>query len=295
MSLARSGPIFIGGIAGTGKTRLAAIVGSHSRIEATRKTYLWRDHYGRCRDLGDLHERMRYVESVLRSPGVQRLGIDPDRVRREFADGPATYENLFALIHRHNAEAKGKARWCDQLGMVEAFADPIFRAYPDAKMVHMVRDPRALRASGTSPGRVGWMTGRWLTSIEHAERNSERYRDRYLVVRAEDVEANEESSIRAVCGFLGETFESTMMDTGAQSNPSTITGDVSTAEAGSRRFVETAAGQAMIRQGYAISDQLVAPDLRYRLLDWPTNRLTLAAWRRVKAPSIVRVSGGAHG
>jgi hypothetical protein len=288
------GPIFIGGIAGTGKTRVATILGSHSRIEATRKTYLWRDFYGRCRDLADPHELTRYLDSVLESRGVQRLGIDPDRIRREFAAGPATYENLFALIHCHNAEANGKARWCDQLGMVEAYADPIFRAYPDTKMVHMVRDPRALRASGSSPGRVGWMTGRWLTSIEYAERNRERYGGRYLVVRAEDVEADEESSIRAVCEFLGETFEPAMVATGGP-NPSMITGEVSTAEAASRRFVETTAGPAMVRQGYAISDRKMAPDLRYRLLDWPTNRLTLAAWRRVKAPSIVRLSGGAHG
>src|SRR5690606_19411988 len=123
---------------------------------------------------------------------VQYLNPDPARIRREFWQGEPTYARLFALLHEHYAEQQGKARWGDQTGLLECYADLLFAADPRAKMIQMIRDPRdryaaSLIRSPEGKGRAGGATARWLRSVRLAERNRRRYPDRYMVVRYESL------------------------------------------------------------------------------------------------------------
>jgi hypothetical protein len=207
---AERGPIFIGGLAHSGKTQLRIVLGSHPEISMTRRTYLWRRYFGRFGDLGRRRNLDRCLTALSRDEGVRSLAPDVDRVRREFLTGPATYGRLFGLFHQHHAERLGKRRWGDQLGSVERFADPIFESFPKARMIQMIRDPRVAGAVVNGrrqrPGTVGWETAIWRRSAELAERNRRRYADRYRVVRYENLAAHPEATVREVCAFLGEDF-----------------------------------------------------------------------------------------
>ena len=167
--------------------------------------------YGRHGDLSEPGALDRCIGATLATPGVQALHLDRDAVVTRMAERPPTYANLFDVIHRLHAEALGKARWCDQLGLVEAYADPIFDAFPSARFIHMVGDPPGTAPTKRTPGASGWAVGKWLTSMELAERNARRYGDRYLVVRHEDLLADEETTLRDVCAFLGEELEPSML------------------------------------------------------------------------------------
>jgi hypothetical protein len=208
--IAARDPIFIGGLASSGKTQLRLVLGAHPEISMTRKTYLWRRYFGRFGDLGRRRNLERCLAALSRDDGVQSLAPDLDRILREFLVGPATYGRLFGLFHQHHAERHGKRRWGDQLGSVERFADPIFESFPKARMIQMIRDPRPAAAIVTGrrqrPGKVGWETAIWRRSAELAERNRLRYGDRYRVVRYENLAAHPEATVRGVCDFLGEDF-----------------------------------------------------------------------------------------
>ncbi len=274
--------VFIGGIAGTGKTKLGACLGRHSRLAVTRKTYLWRAVYGRYGELTDTANLERCLGAVLSSPGVDALGLDEVRLRAELPE-PPTYAALFAAVHRLHALDVGKSRWCDQLGLIEAYAEPIFAAFPAAKMIHMVRDPRCRRLADQPPGKVGWMVGKWLTSLELAERNAAHFGNRYLVVRHEDFERDEEGTLHAVCAFLDESFEPAMLPPGPETEPAT-----DPAPTRSRRFIATTAHDLMARPGYTVDSPRRPTRLGHGLVEWPANRVALAAWRQVKIRSIAR-------
>jgi hypothetical protein len=204
-----AGPIFIGGLAYSGKTPLRLMLSSHPNLVLTRRTRMWTRFYNRYGDLGQSDNFDRCLAAMLQHKPVQALEPDPDRIRREFWQGPPTYARLFALFHEHHAERLGKGRWGDQLGLVERYADPIFSAYPAAKMIHMIRDPRhryeaSMTRSRHRRGKVGWATAGWLHSVGLALRNEQRYPNRYKIVRYETLVYQPEETLGEILAFLGE-------------------------------------------------------------------------------------------
>lgn len=281
---AQDRPVFIVGVAGTGKTRLGSILGRHSRLSVTRKTYLWREFYGRFGDLSEPANLDRCLARVLASPGVQRLDVDPAQVREEIAGPPTTYGQVFGAVHRIHAASVGKPRWGDQLGLAEMFAEPIFADFPSATMIHLIRDPRSPAVVHRAPGWAGWMIGKWSSSVELADRNRGRYHGRYLVVRQEDMHDDEESVVRDLCRCVGEPFEPSMMQ------PPVVSQECRRrdADAAHIHFVETKAGPLMRQMGYCPDAGRVSRGLRHRLVDAPLNAAALVAWREVRLRSMSR-------
>jgi hypothetical protein len=147
---------------------------------------------------------------------MRHLKADPDRIRREFWQGEATYGRLFALIHEHNAERAGKPRWGDKSLHIEHHGDRIFAEFPDAKVIQMIRDPRDRYASvrkrfGKDTPRLGASTARWLRAIRHGQRNLKRYPDNYRIVRYESLASNPEDTLREICAFIGEEYAPEML------------------------------------------------------------------------------------
>jgi hypothetical protein len=238
-------------------------------------------------------------------PGVQQLEPDPAQIRREFLEGPATYARLFGLFHEHHAARLGKPRWGDQLGFVERFADPIFEAFPEARMIHMIRDPRALMGREATAdrrrGSAGWATGRWLRSAELAERNLRRYPDRYRVVRYETLAEHSLDTVLGLCAFIEEEYVPDMGDVLA-----TVRFDVDGSPGGSmgevegtvRRvpaevaFVDAYAAGKLIAFEYPVTPSRPSDRLAYTLVDRPINRAAMAAWRLFRGrPSVLGGSG----
>lgn len=212
-------PIFIGGLDRSGKTLLRLALSLHPRIFITKRTDLWRYFYNRYGNLSRAENFERCLQDILHYKHIRPLDPDAARIRREFQKGEPTYGRLFALVHQHHAEAIGKPRWGDQSESVEEYADEIFAAYPAAKMVQMIRDPRDRLATSKAHwrhgrGKVGASIGRWLHSIALAERNLRLYPDRYRVIRYEDLVSHPEQVLAEVCEFLGETYFPQMLNIG---------------------------------------------------------------------------------
>jgi Sulfotransferase family len=295
MTAVEAAPIFIGGLSGSGKTQLRMVLGAHPEISLTRRTRMWDRFYGRFGDLRDPASLDRCLSTMLRDPGVQQLAPDERRVRGELANGPCTYARLFGLLHQHHAERAGKRRWGDQLGFVERFADPIFAAFPSARMVHMVRDPRhrSLRTGGrlASGARLGWETAMWLRSAELALRNQRLYPGGYLVLCYEAFSARPVDTAESVCSFIGERFLPPMADVlrslqldgrNRAARPAPITAELSAPDAA---FLDRYAGCEMARFGYRSLGPLLTrrDQLAFGLATWPLNRLSMAAWRSLGA------------
>jgi hypothetical protein len=207
------------------------MLSSHPNIVITRHTSMWTRYYERFGDLSGPGNFERCLSAMLQSKTIQAFNPDAGRIRREFCLGPASYGRLFGLFHEHNAERLAKPRWGDQSGSIERFADPIFAAFPGARIIHMIRDPRdRYRASASSPAslkraerpntvwgrsrtvfgrsaKVGWETANWLFSWRLAMRNRSRYPDRYKVLRYEALISDPDSVIREICRFVHEDFE----------------------------------------------------------------------------------------
>lgn len=283
------GPIFIGGLAYSGKTPLRIALEAHPNISMTRRSYMWDRYYERFGDLRDERNLERCLATMLRDEGVRRLEPDPERIRREFRSGAPTYAHLFALLHEHHASRLGKPRWGEQLGFVERFADPIFDAFPEARMIHMIRDPRTRYAAGAGrvrhrPGAVGWQTAMWLASADLAERNRRRFPGRYAVVRFETLASQPSSTVREICSFLSEGYPVSVAEVVARLD---LGGEPSAGASPDRvpataaAFVARYAARELPTFDYPTRTAAMSgrEHLSYLLLDLPLNRATMAAWQ----------------
>ena len=297
-----TGPIFVGGAARSGKTLVRWMLSSHPRIVVTRRTEMWPRFYGRFGDLGRDENLERCLSAMIEREHIARLEPNLDALRRDFRLGERTYARLFALVHERYAERCGKARWGDQTAIIERFAEKILAAYPGAKVIHLVRDPRdrfeALLGRGPRrPGAVGHATAGWLLSASLAERNLARYPDSYRVVRYETLVTAPEVTVRELCAFLGEAFDPAMLRMDAarryeEERAASADGiPISTGYVGRYRqgigrvdlaFIQAFAGRRMRALGYPPDPiRLSAGErIRYAAVDWPVG-LTRLGSRRV--------------
>jgi hypothetical protein len=282
------GPIFIGGLSYSGKTQLRLMLNAHPDIVITRRTAMWPRYYDRFGDLERDGNLAAALDAMFADAHVRSLNPDRRRIEREFMTGPRTYARLFGLFHAHNAEARGKRRWGDQLGRVEQYAVPIFGGFPEARLIHMVRDPReryaVVRVSSRSRrGKPGWETAQWLDSARLARRNAQRFPGRTLTVRYEDLASDPERTLRAVCAFLGETFRPSMLPTAVEESIGGRLWRASPAPLGAREtaYIEQHAAGELSAFGYCLLRPSLSP--RERLLstviDAPLNAGGALAWR----------------
>jgi hypothetical protein len=219
-----SGPIIVTGPDRSGTTLLYALLGSHPAVSMVRRSNLWRWFDRRYGDLADPANLDRCLDAML---SYQRLwALEPDReaLRAVFLTGDRTYGRLFDLLHRQHADRHGKARWADKSLHTEFHADRVFAEVPDARIIHMVRDPRDRYASiirryeGRTKG-VGAAMGRWVSSMRQGHRNLARHPDRYLFVRYETLASAPEPTLHRICEFIDEDYDVEMLRMGM------VTGD----------------------------------------------------------------------
>ena len=308
-------PIFIAGPDRSGTTLMYALLASHPHISMVRRTNMWRYFHRRYGDVSQAENFERCLNDMLRYNRMKHLQPDPARIRAEFWQGEPTYGRLFALFHEHYAEQVGKPRWGDKSLHTEHYVDRVLDEYPDAKIIHMTRDPRDRYASvrkrhGKDRQRVGASTGRWLHSMWMAQRNLERYPQNYRVVQYENLARNPEETLRQLCAFIGEAYTPVMLsmggaaeyrDSGGNSSFDTISpGVISTRSIGRYRqvisnqeiaFIQIFAGQVMKAFGYAKEPVEFSPGERlgFYLAVLPVNLARMLGWL---ALTTIKIKGG---
>lgn len=170
--------------------------------------------------------------------------------------------------------------WVEKTPGHEHRREQILEAYPQARFVHVVRDPRSVAAAivrlDRATGRQTDLVDVGLTirrSFEAAERNRG---ERYLLIRYEDLVVDPEGVMRRVAGFAGIEWSDSLLTptvggVGATSNSSwparQVTGEIEARrldlwreELGDRQtgLIAAATGDAARRHGY----ELPRPGLR---------------------------------
>ncbi len=305
MSETSAGPIFIGGLDRSGTSLIYALLASHPRIAMVRRTNWWPYFHGRYGDLADDANLDRLLGVMGRYRRHRKLAPDFDALRASFRDGPATYGRLFGLLAAQHAQRLGKPRWGDKSLHTERYADTVLGEFPEARIIHMLRDPRDRYASVLKRwkhvrGGVGGATAAWLGSVKLGERNLAHHPDRYLVLRYEDLAADPERQLRRVGDFIGEPYDPAMLGMqgaddfrssgGNSSYGGFEAGTISTRSIGRFRetlppsdvaFIQSRTRRSMHAHGYELVEAGFdgATRLRYLARDWPVAFGKMQAWR----------------
>ena len=218
-------PVFVVGFQRSGTTLLQALLGAHPTFAAPPEThFIFRiarlaDYYG---DLADDAKLRRALHDSLNPPAklLDGCGFDEEVLLDRLRAGPRTYAALLDAILSDFAARHGKQRWCEKTPSQPA--DGVYGLFPDAQVVHIVRDPRDVAASAL---KTPWQHSRayrvaraWRTfTLSNVRRGLAAGPSQFLQIRYEDLTRSPTATLQAVCAFLGEEFDPAMVtDVGAR-------------------------------------------------------------------------------
>ena len=195
-------PIFIIGNGRSGTTLMRLMLNAHPKIYIAEEINY---HYVMKTYLGSFRRRLYdYFQSF----SYAWLRMDPQVVldvlpaKPEERDSAAVYLRILEC----KAAQYGKTRVGEKGPMLSLALDLLYRDYPNARVIHMVRDPRSVVYSHIT---MPWSTPSLLMAnwmVWFNMKAIQRYGDRILNIKLEDVVAQPEATMRKVLAFVGEEW-----------------------------------------------------------------------------------------
>lgn len=264
-------PIFVVGLPRTGSTLLENILGkSPGVLELAEVLYLspWRRdfRYFMRKRVGNISrdENLRKLVDIIftrhqpiagitgsfwRLGGVKAMG-EPElkeRVFRSLQQSDRSLQSILAILLQEITQFNECRRCSVAFPVYINYLDTLFRWFPQAKVIHMTRDPRAVAISKTNdPGGTAIYNQKFpylrypirkamiafvVVQYIWASRVHARFKTRsnYLLVRYEDLVLDPSRVVRDVCAFTGIEFTPEMLQQPERrGSRSSITGDART-------------------------------------------------------------------
>jgi hypothetical protein len=236
--------IFITGASRSGTTLMSFVLRRHSQIFGLKELHYFGEYWDpRKGDAAADPARLEAAAATLinrqeRGLNAHRNREDSHRRAVQLIDSiPPKWRNLSGLFYcavLRLAEAAGRSIPCEQTPRNIFYAEALLRHYSEARVVHMMRDPRAVMASQKrrwrrralleDPSRLplfqairSWvnyhpytMADLWLRASREANRLASH--PRFIIVRFEDLLENPEAMVRGLCASLGIDFEPEMLE-----------------------------------------------------------------------------------
>lgn len=187
-------PIFVVGCQRSGTTMLRLMLDSHRRISCGPETRF-----------------LEGFEPILTDDWkrLSQYGFTEEEWIRRIRD-------FFEGIQGDYARSRGKERWADKTPRYALMIPLILRIFPDAQVVHVIRDARDVAVSHRK--RFGYWSGlkstvKWPRYVGTA-RDASRILpdDAYLEVRYENLVADPETTMRGLLAWLGEEWDPAVLN-----------------------------------------------------------------------------------
>ena len=179
--------------------------------------------------MGSLLDVRDFVRDVLASRKIEMWDLEPQWPHRLHGKGRgASYGRLCEEVYRHWARAQGKVinAVVDKNNYYVHHIEPIMNVWPDAKVLHLIRDGRDVACSykalqvleTTSPYKPDLPTDiqaiaeEWRYNNERIAACASLGAGRYLAVRYEDLLRDPENVLGEVCEFLGVDYDLEMLN-----------------------------------------------------------------------------------
>lgn len=206
-------PIFVVGCQRSGTTALTVMLDRHSRIAVPSETQYFCRFTVRDRAMASEMTHEGLLQRACDDFFIKQAGFTPDELRPYFTRQDATYGGLFHAMLECFVARRGKPRPAEKSCDHIYHLDEIFRLYPNAKVICILRDGRdVVRSLRSVPWgrdkRYAGLCRQWNRSVNEMLRAKERLSpDRFFVVRYEDLMTAPEPTLRALSEFIGEDFE----------------------------------------------------------------------------------------
>ncbi|MEO1400868.1 MAG: sulfotransferase [Cyanobacteria bacterium J06635_1] len=195
-------PIFIVGVPRSGTTLLASMLSAHPTIAISPESHFlnyWLPIWGHL-------PLDAFWQKLLQSNRFSYFGIDADAVwSRAQTKGQPTHRTLFESMLEIYAAQLNKVRWGEKTPMHYQHLDQIFDWYPNASVLWLLRDPRAVVSSLLRAHWASDYTDENARLWDQSLRDYERYwcsNVRVKQVRYETLLTQPQTCLKQICEFL---------------------------------------------------------------------------------------------
>lgn len=188
---------------------------SHPRLAVAPETRFVLPAYRRRLRFGDLEEapnRRKLAEYIVGTSFFENLGLARELVVGRIVDAAPTLGSAIEAVFRVFAERFDASRWGEKRPGYHSQIGVIMRLFPDAHIVHVVRDPRDCVAS--LKGMPWWKedayhsVSAWAESLDHADAAAVRWP--VTRVQYERLVADPEAPLVRLCRAIGEDYDPAM-------------------------------------------------------------------------------------
>lgn len=214
-------PFFIVGVQRSGTTLLRLMLDSHPAVAIPLDTTgLWSRYGERLAEYGGLRDDdgiRRLIRDLLGEERIRLWEVSLDATALETSLETRDYPGVIAAFYRAYAAAKGKRLWGDKDPGNMRRLHEIHRWFPGARIVHIIRDGRdaclsqrkqAFGNQDVIPCAADWREQVWWVRCIGEILGPERYHE----VRYEDLVAQPEARLRALCDFLALEYAPAMLE-----------------------------------------------------------------------------------
>jgi hypothetical protein len=215
-----SAPVFVVGMNGSGTTMLLDCLGRHPALYAfPKETRLIPYLISRVSSYGDLQVDANFQRlwDEVRALAVfcETNGNTPVPVPEDWREYPRSLAAILDAIFSYFAAQQGKRRWCEKTPQHVQHLLALSQQFPAAKFIHVIRDGRDCAVSFHRRWlrRPELTIFRWKKVVSIGrEQGRQLGSERYLETRYEDLTAQPESSLRAICAFLELPFDAATLE-----------------------------------------------------------------------------------
>ncbi|NUM53868.1 MAG: sulfotransferase [Candidatus Hydrogenedentes bacterium] len=302
--------VFVVGFARSGTTLLATLLDRHSQMAATPETHFFDEVLPRGARPDTARDAAVLVSSFLGSARVRDLGLTSEDFANLVERRTCSWRDLFShalavYAGRHRAPIVVEKTPAHMTKVSQ-----ILEWYPDAKVIHILRDGRdavlsLLRAPWTHSNlRRHARTWRWC--VKRMARSQRAHPARIFEVRYEALLAHPDDTLRSVCDFIGVKFEPAQLrpadaqrtvpewesewkaKAAAELDPARIQAWKRTATPKQRWIMNSMMGGALRERGYGETSLADCP-LPTRVANAFLNAIFLAAYHPAMKPAFAGV------
>lgn len=220
-TISKESPIFVVGMPRSGTTLVSSKLSAHPEISIAPESHFlnyWMQRFD-PESLNTACGFSSFWDEFIQSERFQYFEIEPIQLLESISQvSQFKAKQLFSNLLKEYAQKSKKPRWGEKTPAHYAHIDELLSWYPNARIIYMVRDPRAVAASMKQVPwggeRVIAYALRWNDSIEKLKKWND---SRILMVQYEHFVESPESSLRLICSFVDESFQDQML--GKQSSP----------------------------------------------------------------------------
>jgi hypothetical protein len=213
-------PVIVVGCPRSGTTMLQLMLHAHPRIAVPPETRFVLPVYQQRRSFGDLDlpdRRRALARWIVDRPETRfaDLGLDAEETVERIVAAPPTLGSALGTIFQGYSGRFGKPRWGDKRPAYLQNLDLILRLFPDAQIINIVRDGRdcvaSLKEMSWHKQDIYATVAAWARAADDGRRAAARLDStQYHQVRYEDLVADPDTELTALCAFLDEDYHPAM-------------------------------------------------------------------------------------